>query len=115
MKLKLEMMIQQILPSVRSFVAKELVFQYRLSQTEAAELLGITQPAISQYLNNVRGKNSLVENKAVLAVLQKLARAVYERKADEAAITRELLRIYTILNESAGAKELEKSEQLAID
>ncbi len=118
MKLKLEMMIQQILPSVRSFVAKELVFQYKLSQTEAAELLGITQPAISQYLNNVRGNNRLVENKAVLGILQNLTRNIYERKADETHITAELLRIYTIITgsreDSAVGIEENKSEQLTL-
>jgi predicted transcriptional regulator len=35
----------------------DLVERHKLTQTEVAKKLGITQPAVSQYLNRLRGSN----------------------------------------------------------
>jgi predicted transcriptional regulator len=50
-----ETIVIAILPAIRSLLARELVENHSMSQTKAAELLGITQPAISQYLSQKRG------------------------------------------------------------
>lgn len=108
MRLRCELMIQYILPGVRSLVAKELVYRYKMNQTDAAELIGISQPAISQYLNNVRGESKIFENKAALEAAQALAKDIYERKADEVHITAELCRICKIITESGMIPEMKK-------
>jgi predicted transcriptional regulator len=43
-----------VLPVFRAFVAKELVNNHKFTQVEAAQKLGTTQAAISQYLNSKR-------------------------------------------------------------
>jgi predicted transcriptional regulator len=43
-----------VLPVFRSLVAKELVNTYHFTQVEAAQKLGTTQAAISQYINSKR-------------------------------------------------------------
>lgn len=49
-----EPIAKEVLPALRSIVAQEL--QSRgYSQTEIAQLLDVTQPAVSQYLNEERG------------------------------------------------------------
>jgi predicted transcriptional regulator len=53
-----EMAVKSIVPSIRAMVAKELNESYNMKQDDIACILGITQSAVSQYLNNVRG-NSL--------------------------------------------------------
>lgn len=108
MKLQYEVMIQKILPEVRSIIAKELVCRHRLSQAEAAELMGISQPAVSQYINNIRGKNRLLEKKEVLAVVQELARNIHDRKVDETKFVSELFRIYKLATRSASVHEVEE-------
>jgi predicted transcriptional regulator len=51
-----EPIVNHVLPALRSVVADDL--QGRgYSQTEIAEMMGITQPAVSQYINQVRGKS----------------------------------------------------------
>lgn len=100
MKLDFELMAQHILPEVRSIIAKELVFRYRMSQTEAAKLLEISQPAISQYLSNVRGKGKLLQTKAIAEVVQLLAKNIFERRMDEAQFTAELFKIYKMAKEN---------------
>jgi len=51
-----EYIARYFLPLYRAFVAKELVEKYGYTQKKAAEKLGTTQPAISQYLTSKRGR-----------------------------------------------------------
>jgi predicted transcriptional regulator len=48
-------MVKQVLPVFRAMVAESLVERHGLTQTEAAERMGITQAAISQYVGEKRG------------------------------------------------------------
>lgn len=54
-----ELIVLHVLPRIRALVAKELVNEQGMSQVRAAKLIGITQPAISQYLRKVRSKTVL--------------------------------------------------------
>jgi len=56
MKAQCEIMITDVLPAVRCIMAEELR-EKGLTQGEIAGLLGITQPAVSQYLKKSRGRN----------------------------------------------------------
>jgi len=44
-----EIIVAKILPAMRAIITKELMQTYGFNQTEVAQKLGITQPAISQY------------------------------------------------------------------
>ena len=57
-----EVAVRCLLPSVRAMIAKELTTKYNLKQTEAAKLLGVSQPAISLYYRKIRGKAIPLEN-----------------------------------------------------
>jgi predicted transcriptional regulator len=48
-------MALEVLPTVRALVARRLVEVHGLSQQQAADRLGSTQPAISQYKREIRG------------------------------------------------------------
>ncbi|MFQ5832526.1 MAG: transcriptional regulator [Candidatus Thorarchaeota archaeon] len=54
-----------VLPAFRSLVTRELVERLILSQVEAARRLGITQAAISQYLNQKGGSHLAGELESV--------------------------------------------------
>lgn len=115
MKMRFEILVHQILPVVRSFVAKELVFSYKLSQAESAKLMGVTQPAVSQYLNNVRGKARMLERKEVVEIMQALARDVYEGKADEARFMTELYRIYMVIEGGIGKEAVNVATRSVVE
>jgi predicted transcriptional regulator len=51
-----EYVAKHFLPLYRAFVAKILIEKYGYTQIQAAEKLGTTQPAISQYLSDKRGR-----------------------------------------------------------
>ncbi len=50
-----EVMVQEVLPAIRGIVANQLTRKYGMSQKRAAFLLGLSQPAISQYRRELRG------------------------------------------------------------
>lgn len=62
MSLPCEVAVKCILPPVRAMIAKELITKYNLRQTEAAKILGVSQPAISLYIGKNRGKAIDLEN-----------------------------------------------------
>ncbi len=57
MKIFCQTLFNNAIPSaVKSIITKELLETYGFTQEQVAERLGTTQPAVSQYLNGVRGK-----------------------------------------------------------
>jgi uncharacterized protein len=56
------------MPIFRALVAKELKDKYGFSQNEIAAKLGITQAAVSHYINSKRGTNMLAEIEQIKGV-----------------------------------------------
>jgi len=55
-------------------IAKELTTKYDLKQTEAAKLLGVSQPAISLYYRKIRGKAiDLEKDPEIIKLIENLA------------------------------------------
>lgn len=55
MKTTCEIMVQRVLPAIRAEIARVLIAECRRTQQEAADLLGLSRAAVSQYLNEKRG------------------------------------------------------------
>ena len=51
--------VRYVLPAIRAKLAKELVERYGFRSKEAAEMLGLTQAAVSQYMNSKRGQQGI--------------------------------------------------------
>lgn len=49
-------MISEMLPGFRALIAKKLIEDHGMSQTQVAVMLDTTQPAISQYRRDLRGR-----------------------------------------------------------
>ena len=50
-----EIAVKSVIPAVKALIAKELVEKRGLKQDEVAEILGISQSAVSKYTRRVRG------------------------------------------------------------
>lgn len=75
MKVFCQTLFNNAIPAaVKSIVTKELLETYGYTQEQVAEKLGITQPAVSQYLNGVRGKkvNEILSNPKLAGWVKKL-------------------------------------------
>jgi predicted transcriptional regulator len=47
--------VKSVVPAVKALMAKELVEKHGLKQDEVAEILGISQSAVSKYTRKIRG------------------------------------------------------------
>ena len=78
MKMSYELIITELFPAARALIAKKLTDSYGLSQKEAAERLGVTQPAVSHYTRNLRGYRNefLKENSPVEFKINEIAKKI---------------------------------------
>lgn len=80
MKSPCETVVWDVLPSIRAAVAEELV-KRGLAQKEVSKLLGITPPAVSQYVSKKRGYN-IEFGEEIKASISKLADDLLGKKVD---------------------------------
>lgn len=85
---KCERASADVLPRARALIARKLVEVYKLSRTEAAKRMGLTQPAISQYMKETRGKGQADEKGggAFASLASEVAKGIAE-----GSVTRESL------------------------
>jgi len=50
-----EVAVKSVLPAIKALMAKELVEQHGFKQDQVAEILGISQSAVSKYSRKIRG------------------------------------------------------------
>lgn len=75
--------ISEIIPSSRAIIANKLL-EKGMTQKDASKLLGITQPAISQYKSGLRGliTEKMIKNEKFMEYLNEIADKVYTNKLD---------------------------------
>jgi len=90
-----DVIIKEVIPSMRAYLAKKLVEAYGLSQKQAAQKLGTTQPAVSQYKRGLRGHKSgnlFLQNQQILDILNNLAKTIATSDVNDYHITLELFK-----------------------
>ncbi|MBO7205776.1 MAG: transcriptional regulator [Candidatus Methanomethylophilaceae archaeon] len=60
-KMPCELVVFELLPTARGSIAKILVDDYGYTQSKVAELFGVTNVAISQYVKGLRGGNKYID------------------------------------------------------
>ncbi len=61
MSMPCEVAVKSVVPAIRAGLAKKLTQTYKLKQSDIANLLGITQTAVSKYTRDVRGRVVMIE------------------------------------------------------
>ena len=57
-----EVAVKTVSPAIRALLAKTLLQQHKMKEIQVAQILGITQSAVSKYSKNVRGITIPLEN-----------------------------------------------------
>src|SRR3989338_6855961 len=93
-----EIMVKEVLPVLRSLLAKRLS-EFGLSQKKVAEKMGTTQPAVSQYKKGLRGsRTSLLEdNREVLEKVDQIAKKLASNQMAPQEVAFEFCEICGIL------------------
>jgi len=98
MKPVCEVMVQQIFPSMRALISRELIYEYKLNQNEVASLLGVSQPAVSQYMRQLRGeKKKLLENEHISKEVKGLCKRINNHKISRVELMGEFCRLCKII------------------
>jgi len=93
MKLYCEVVVGEVLPSLRALITNELIQQHKMTQTQVAKKLGLTQPAISQYGKYLRGEKvkELQKNKKLMEVIKAFSKDISSGKfSSEIAVSKML-------------------------
>jgi predicted transcriptional regulator len=78
MKSPCEQAVWDVLPSIRAAIAEELV-KRGIAQKDISKLLGITPPAVSQYVSKKRGYN-IEFGEEIKESISRLADELLERR-----------------------------------
>lgn len=57
-----EIAVKSVIPAIKATMAKELVRTHGLKQDQVAEILGVSQSAVSKYTRQVRGHVIKIDN-----------------------------------------------------
>ncbi|MFN6992018.1 MAG: transcriptional regulator [Fervidobacterium sp.] len=114
MKNYCEVVVTSVLPAIRSLITRDLIENHKLTQEEAANLLGLTQPAISQYKKEARGvKVRLLEkNQELIKLLDELTIDILNKNVNEKAIGMKICNICNKLKNDGSISKLKKDSRL---
>ena len=79
--MRCEDFVVEFLPAVKATIVRKLYNEYDLSQVNISEILGITQPAVSQYLSGARGEYPL--DGEIEKTAKEVADEIYELYSNE--------------------------------
>ena len=87
-----EIEVRYILPAIRRELSRVFIQEHKLSQKEAAEILGLTESAVSQYQHSKRAK-WVVFSDAVVLEVRKSADKLLADKRNKQRLVAEIYRI----------------------
>jgi predicted transcriptional regulator len=101
MVLPCEVAVKSVVPAIRSAIARELTQSYGLKQKDVAQLLGITQTAVSKYARHNRGTVLQVEKvKDTKLVLKETVKSLANGKMNKYQLAAKLCRICAIIRQN---------------
>ncbi|HDJ96677.1 MAG TPA: helix-turn-helix domain-containing protein [Candidatus Aenigmarchaeota archaeon] len=111
-----EVIVTDVLPALRALVTYELMNTYGLNQVEIAKKLGITQPAISQYIKGLRGHKVkiLAKNESVMRMIRELSKEIANDSIRPREICMRFCEICKVVRKEKLICELHESKYPAI-
>ena len=101
MILPCEVAVKSVIPAIRSAIARDLTESYGLKQTEVAELLGVTQTAVSKYTSHCRGAIfEITEVEGVQPILKETVFSLANGEMDRYELAEKLCTICGIIRRS---------------
>ena len=116
MVLPCEVAVKSVIPAIRSAIARELTESHGLKQKEVAELLGITQTAVSKYTRFYRGTVIEVQRiEEANLVLKEAVSSLANGQMDKYELSETLCTICSIVREKGVMCELCSLSDPSID
>lgn len=103
--------VRYVLPALRVLIARELIEKHGLSRVRAAEKMGLTPAAITQYLKKVRGETAvqLVESSdEAVKIISEMANELAEGEASVYDVLQNICKICQIMRSKGLLCEMHK-------
>jgi|TARA_Y100000310_G_scaffold22935_2_gene21943 hypothetical protein len=104
-----EIEVRYILPAIRRELARIFIQEQKLSQKQAAGILGLTEAAVSQYQHSKRAKE-VVFSKEVVDEIRKSAERIVVEKTNRQRLIAEMYRISNLTNVKQILCDLHRSQ-----
>ena len=79
--------VKTVLPAVKAIMARSIVEKHGLNEKQTADLLGLSQSAVSRYVGRERGNLLMIENSAeVLALIEQMVTFLIKEPNNKAEI-----------------------------
>jgi predicted transcriptional regulator len=96
-----EVAVKSVIPAIRSAIARELTHTHGLKQEDVAQLLGITQTAVSKYTRHCRGAIfEVTDVEGVQPILKETVFSLANGKLDKYDLAEKLCLICGIIRNS---------------
>lgn len=105
MRFEVEVISEELLPAIRSIMASRLGADFGLTQQEIAEKLGITQPAVSQYLSGSRADQNKVDKLVNDVQIDVLLDEASEKAASDRNFSDELAQVVSTVRDKGLMRE----------
>lgn len=112
MRFKEEIVSEKILPTIRKIIAKNLSKKYGHEQREIATELGITQPTVSQYITDSRGRKEIEEKFRDDPQIEILLEDATSKAAKNQDIEKEISEIIEYIKSKNMIEEFTKAEKI---
>ena len=100
MILPCEVGVKTVLPAVKAIMARSIVEKHGLNEEQTADLLGLSQSAVSRYVGRERGNLLSLENSAeVLALIDQMVTFLIKEPNNKAEILKLFCQTCTAIRE----------------
>src|SRR3989344_6351413 len=104
-----EIEVRYILPAIRRELARIFIHEHKMSQKNAAKILGLTEAAVSQYQHSKRAKEVVFSNE-VVSEIKKSAERILAEKSSKQRLIAEMYRVSALANVKQILCDLHRSQ-----
>lgn len=105
-KMPCEVVVFDLLPTARGLIAKAMIDRYGYTQSNVANIFGITSVAISQYVKGLRGGNRYIDSSAHKDEFNERIDAIAENLSEGSDLTTELCALCAFFKRSGMIDEI---------
>ena len=111
-----EIAVKSVVPSIRAFIAIDLTQSYQMKQNDVANILGITQTAVSKYTRQVRGTVIKIgDSEEIKIMMQQLTYQIADKKISRQDLVLRFCQICQIIRRNGLMCQLCKRSDPTID